>query len=78
MKAGVVHESMVNHVDLAPTLLQFAGLRVPDDMQGHSLKPILEGKAEKVRDASYYHFYSHGERLPEMIGVRTERYKLIH
>jgi len=78
VKAGVVHESMVNHVDLAPTLLQFAGLRVPDDMQGHSLKPILEGKAEKVRDASYYHFYSHGERLPEMIGVRTERYKLIH
>jgi arylsulfatase A-like enzyme len=78
IKAGVVHESMVNHVDLAPTLLQFAGLPVPDDMQGHSLKPILEGKAKKVRDASYYHFYSHGARLPEMIGVRTDRYKLIH
>ncbi|MBT3194377.1 MAG: sulfatase [Verrucomicrobia bacterium] len=78
IEAGMVHESMVSHVDLAPTLLQFAGLPVPDDMQGHSLKPILEGKAEQVRDASYYHFYSHGERLPEMIGVRTERYKLIH
>ena len=37
-----------------------------------------QGKAEKVHDASYYHFYSHGNRLPEMIGVRTERYKLIH
>jgi arylsulfatase A-like enzyme len=78
VKAGTVHESMVNHVDLAPTLLDVAGLPIPSDMQGYSLKPILEGKADKVRDASYYHFYSHGKRLPEMIGVRTDRYKLIH
>ncbi|MBT3380117.1 MAG: sulfatase-like hydrolase/transferase [Lentisphaerae bacterium] len=78
VRAGTVHDSMVNHVDLAPTLLDVAGLPVPNDMQGHSLKPILEGKAQKVRDASYYHFYSHGERLPEMIGVRTSTHKLIH
>jgi len=78
VEAGTVHESMVNHVDLAPTLLDFAGLPIPSDMQGHSLKPILEGKAETVRDASYYHFYSHGKRLPEMIGVRTATHKLIH
>lgn len=78
IEAGTVHKSMVNHVDLAPTLLEFAGLPTPQDMQGHSLKPILEGKAEKVRDASYYHFYSHGKRLPEMIGVRTATHKLIH
>jgi arylsulfatase A-like enzyme len=78
IQAGTIHRSMVNHVDLAPTLLDFVGLPIPDDMQGYSLKPILEGKAEKVRDASYYHFYEHGKRLPEMVGVRTERYKLIH
>jgi arylsulfatase A-like enzyme len=78
IKAGTVHQSMVNHVDLAPTVLEYAGAAVPGDMQGFSLKPILEGRADKVRDASYYHFYSHGKRLPEMIGVRTDRYKLIH
>ncbi len=79
IKAGVVHESMVNHVDLAPTLLDMAGVSsIPKDMQGFSLKPILEGKAYKVRDANYYHFYSHGKRLPEIIGVRTDKYKLIH
>ena len=79
IKAGEVHDSMVNHVDLAPTLLDFAGLPIPLDMQGYSLKPILEGRAEKVRDASYYHFYDHGKmNLPEMIGVRTKDYKLIH
>lgn len=78
IKPGGVHDSMVNHVDLAPTILDYAGVSVPGDMQGHSLKGILEGKAEKVRDASYYHFYEHGKRLPEMIGVRTETHKLIH
>ncbi len=77
-QAGTVHNSMVNHVDLAPTLLDFAGLPIPDDMQGYSLKPILKGSADKVRDASYYHFYNHGKRLPEMIGIRTATYKLIH
>jgi arylsulfatase A-like enzyme len=79
IEAGSVHTSMVNHVDLAPTLLEYAGLPVPDDIQGYSLKPILEGRASKVRDVSYYHFYSHGDNnLPEMIGLRSERYKLIH
>ena len=79
IKPGTVHDSMVNHVDMAPTLLDFAGLPIPEDMQGFSLKPILEGRAEQVRDASYYHFYTHGNNnLPEMIGVRTKDFKLIH
>ena len=78
IKPGTVHESMVNHVDLAPTILDYAGVTVPGDMQGYSLKPILAGKTRKVRDTSYYHFYEHGKRLPEMLGVRTATHKLIH
>ena len=73
-----VHQSMVNHIDLAPTLLDYAGLPIPSDIQGHSLRGILEGKTEKVRDESYYHFYKHGTTLPEMIGIRTDSHKLIH
>ena len=75
---GSVHNSMVSHVDIAPTLLDFVGQPIPADLQGFSLKPILEGRAEKVRDASYYHFYEHSKGLPEMIGVRTDTHKLIH
>ena len=69
---------MVNHIDLAPTLLEYAGLTIPDDIQGHSLKGILEDGQKKVRDESYYHFYKHGNNLPEMIGIRTDTHKLIH
>lgn len=73
-----VHHSMVSHVDIAPTLLDIVGQPIPDGMQGHSLKGILAGNVERVRDASYYHFYTHGKRLPEMIGIRTDTHKLIH
>jgi arylsulfatase A-like enzyme len=77
IKAKQIHESMTSHVDIAPTILDFAGVAIPQDMQGYSLKSILMGDAEKVRDESYYHFYDHGKQLPEMIGIRTDRYKLI-
>jgi len=76
--AGSVHESLVSHVDLAPTILDYAGVAVPCAMQGHSLKNLLEQQANKVRDAVYYHFYEHGKQLPEMLGIRTETHKLIH
>ena len=78
IKPKQVHHSMVNHIDLAPTLLDYAGLPIPKDMQGHSLRGILEAREQKVRDESYYHFYQHGTTLPEMIGIRTDTHKLIH
>ena len=79
IEAGLINDSMTNHVDLAPTLLDYAGLPIPEDIQGYSLRSILEGKAEQVRDTCYYHFYSHGDdNLPEMIGIRTNSHKLIH
>lgn len=76
--AGSVHDSLVSHLDLAPTILDYAGVTVPPVMQGHSLKNLLEQQAHKVRNAVYYHFYEHGKQLPEMIGIRTETHKLIH
>ena len=79
IEAGLINDSMTNHVDLAPTLLDYAGLPIPEDIQGYSLRSILEGNAEQVRDTCYYHFYSHGDdNLPEMIGIRTNTHKLIH
>jgi len=78
VKPKQVNQSMVNHIDLAPTLIEYAGLSVPADMQGYSLKGILEDGQKRVRDESYYHFYKHGNNLPEMIGIRTDTHKLIH
>ena len=44
--SGVVSEGMVETMDVAPTLLEAAGLPVPESMQGLSLLPILEGRAD--------------------------------
>lgn len=42
---GVVSKALVELTDLAPTLLDLAGMRIPERMQGRSLLPILTGQA---------------------------------
>ena len=72
---------MVLNLDLAPTLLEIAGLTVPDDMQGKSIFPLAEGKAKVAwrKDWLYeYYEYPGFENVRPCRGVRTERYKLIH
>lgn len=74
-------DQMVQNIDYAPTFLEIAGVPVPEDIQGRSFLPLLQGK--KVRDwrkSLYYHYYEFpAEHAVKMhYGVRTERYKLIH
>jgi arylsulfatase A-like enzyme len=72
---------MVQNIDFAPTFLELAGVKPPDDMQGVSLVPLLTGKKHgKWRDALYYHYYEYPAEhaVRKHYGVRTDRYKLIH
>ena len=46
IRSGLVSEALSELVDIAPTLLEAAGLAVPEPMQGRSLLPILEGRAD--------------------------------
>ena len=83
IKPGSVTDLYSLNVDYAPTILDFAGVSVPDDMDGCSLRPILEGNAPNDwRKTFYYHYYEHPDfqfqDVPPHYGVRTDRYKLIH
>ncbi|TKG96306.1 DUF4976 domain-containing protein [Puteibacter caeruleilacunae] len=83
IKAGTTSNALAMNVDFAPTFLDFAGVEVPKDMQGKSLRNILEneGKApENWRDATYYHYYEYPSwhSVKRHYGLRTEKYKLIH
>jgi len=71
---------MVQNIDYAPTFLEIAGLEAPDEMQGVSIVPLLEGETpDDWRDSIYYHYYAHGaHNVPRHEGVRTKRYKLIN
>lgn len=71
---------MTQNIDFAPTLLDIAGVNVPDEMQGRSMKSLMtDGTADDWRQSIYYHYYDHGiHNVPRHDGVRTNRYKLIH
>jgi arylsulfatase A-like enzyme len=67
------------NLDIAPTLLDFADINIPADMQGVSMKTLLQtGKAKDWRKEVYYHYYEKSFGLTPHYGIRTARYKLIH
>jgi len=83
IKAGSVTDLYSLNVDYAPTILDLAGVAIPKDMQGRSLRPILRGEAPSSwRTSLYYHYYEHPDfqfqDVPPHYGIRTDRYKLIH
>lgn len=80
---GSVSETLVQNLDFAPTYLDLAGVKVPEYMEGRSMKPVMKkGGAEpkKWRKYLYYHFYDNGgeHNVSKHDGVSDKRYKLIH
>ncbi|HOK24951.1 MAG TPA: sulfatase [Bacteroidales bacterium] len=80
-KSGSVNKNIVSNLDFAETFLDAAGVKIPSDMQGESLVPLLKGK--KVpgwRKEHYYHYYEYPavHSVKRHYGISTERYKLIH
>jgi len=73
---GTLSDKLVQNLDIAPTLLELAGVEIPADMQGASLQKTWKNPTE-WRDAIYYHFYEKGWGVSPHYGIRTERYKLI-
>ncbi len=79
IRPGLVCHELVQNLDIAPTILELAGLDAPDDMQGRSLYPLFEEPVQSGwRNAVYYQFYESGWGVPQHYGIRTRSHKLIH
>lgn len=79
IRPGSKPEAIIQNIDYAPTFLEFAGLPVPDDVQGKSLVPVLRGESQSVRESLYYAYYEIGEHaVPQHFGVRTMTHKLFY
>src|SRR5680860_1160844 len=80
IKAGTKIERLIQNLDFAPTLLDYAGIEIPEDMQGESFRKLVSGKTDQWRDAVYYTYYEYPSvhMVKRHYGVATERYKLIH
>lgn len=81
--AGTRTKALAMNIDYAPTLLDFAGVEIPADIQGRSLKGVLTSEGAVPADwrtGVYYHYYEYPSwhSVKRHYGVRTERYKLIH
>lgn len=78
---GSHSDLMILNTDFAPLFLDYAGVPVPDNMQGRSFRSILRG--EQVPDwrrSMYYRYFMHlaHHNVYAHYGIRSERYKLIY
>ncbi|MDR2094588.1 MAG: sulfatase, partial [Treponema sp.] len=73
---GTASDALVSQIDLFPTLCDLLELPRPSWLSGVSLRPILEGKAEKVNKQIFSEVTYHAAYEPKRC-VRTDRYKLI-
>jgi arylsulfatase A-like enzyme len=75
-RAGATEDRLAANIDVAPTILELAGLPVPAVMQGRSLAPLLRGESAPWRDAVFLENLAK-ERRPMCDGLRTTEWKYI-
>lgn len=76
---GRLVEQMTVNIDIAPTLLDLAGIKPLDSMQGMSLKPLLEGASPSWRSSFLYEYFREEwlPVIPTMVAVRTQDWKYV-
>jgi len=82
VKAGVKIDALVSSVDIAPTVLDLAGVPVGAQVQGLSFAPTLMGRQGPERQVAYIEY--NGDEVFDWVdqstyrAVRTRRWKLVH
>lgn len=78
--AGTEIDKLVQNLDFAPTILDYAGVDIPSDIQGESFRDLVSGRSTAWRDAIYYTYYEYpsAHSVKRHYGIATDRYKLIH
>jgi N-acetylglucosamine-6-sulfatase len=75
---GTLRRQMALNIDIAPTLMEMAGIPIPGDMDGESLLPIIMDPDIRGRKSFLLEFWRYfPENTPSYTGIRTERYKYI-
>jgi len=80
IKPGTRIDRLVQNLDFAPTFLDYAGIDIPEEMQGESFRKLVSGKSSKWRESVYYTYYEYPSvhMVKRHYGIATERYKLMH
>ena len=81
VKPGSRNSDIVSNLDFAETFLDIAGAKIPKDMQGTSILPLLKGQTPKDwRTHFYYHYYEFpgAHSVARHYGITNGRHKLIY
>lgn len=76
---GTVIDPIVANIDVAPTLLEAAGLERPAHMDGQSVVPLLRGQTVPWRTSLLYEYYWEYSfpQTPTQFALRGDRYKYV-
>jgi arylsulfatase A-like enzyme len=77
---GRIVDDVVLNLDLAPSLLDFASVQAPKQMQGRSWRTLLTGDDPSWRQSWFYEYFAEdqkGTNVPDITAVRTAGAKLI-
>ena len=75
---GARVDRIAANIDVAPTLLDLAGIPTPDRMQGRSLLPLLTDPDAPHRDALLYtYFFEPPYPTPTLRAIVTPRHKYV-
>ena len=75
---GLVHRGVVRLVDIMPTMMEMAGMDIPEEVQGESLQPAFDGRdisGSFAYSETFYPRYHYG--WSELTSLQEGRYKLI-
>ena len=76
---GSVISDFVLNIDIAPTILSYAGIEIPEEMQGKDLTPLISSTSKVNWRSSFYyeHNMTQFKTIPPNQALRTQRYKYI-
>jgi arylsulfatase A-like enzyme len=76
-RRGKEQKAIALNIDLAPTMLHYAGIQVPAAMQGRDLSCLVNGGPVDWREDFFYeHLFEH-QKIPKSEGVVGGRYKYV-
>ncbi|MBL9206707.1 MAG: sulfatase [Opitutaceae bacterium] len=80
LKGGTVVKQVVANIDIAPTLLEAAGVPNPGNYDGRSFWPLARGQPVAWRSELLYEYFweRNYPQTPTLHALRTDRYKYIH
>ena len=79
-KQGSNIEETALNIDIAPTILDYAGVEIPETYQGSSLVSLVKGEqVSSWRDEFFFEHMYQPKRvsIPPMVGVRTNTWKFV-